>query len=475
MGAWAREGRLRFSLLTLLVAAVGALAPAGHAADVDLVFFWGEGCPHCAAAEPVLREIAADPRVTLHSFEVYGDPANRRLFAAAGYAFGFEAGGVPTVLVGDEVYVGFSDAVAERLRERVGRCLESGCPDPMVRILAAAGGAHAAEDPAAGVPGAGAGAAGAALDAVDLPLFGRVALAGRSELATTALIAFVDGFNPCSLWVLSLLLAVVINTRSRRKVLLVGSTFLLVAAAVYALMLAGLVNVLGLVAAAPWVRASVAMLALAFALVNLKDYVWYRQGISLSIPEGRRPGIYRGIRGVMRQERSTVAMLGATAAMAAGVTVFELPCTVGFPVLWADLVLQWQPGALAFGGLLAVYLAVFLVDELALFGAAVVTLRAARLEERQGRVLKLVGGMVMLFLAAVMLLRPAWMNELGPAAAVVGAALLAALLVHLLARALRLVGPEAAGGEAVTARSGRRSWERASAGARRGPRVRRDR
>ncbi|MEJ2288706.1 MAG: thioredoxin family protein [Deinococcales bacterium] len=419
--------------LVVLVLATSVAAPFARAASVDLVLFWGQGCPHCAVARPFLEGLAADERVTLQSLEVYFDEANRRLFAAAGRAFGFDAGAVPTILIGDEVYVGFSEATARRLQARVQACLEVGCPDPWDRILAAAslpgsppGGSAAAVD-AAGP---------AALAPLSVPLIGRVALVGRSELATTALIAFVDGFNPCSLWLLSLLLAVVINTRSRRKVLLVGTTFLLVAAAVYALLLAGLVNVLALVGVLPWVRTGVALTALGFALVNLKDYVWYRHGPSLTIPEGRRPAIYRGIRGVMARERSTLPMIAATAAMAAGVTLFELPCTVGFPVLWADLVMQWHPGVAAFWGLLLVYLLVFLLDELALFGAAAAALRVTRLEERHGRSLKLLGGMVMLFLAAVLLLRPAWMNELLPATAVVGSAALAAGLVHLLGRSV---------------------------------------
>ncbi len=423
----------RWAWLVLLGLASAAAATFGRAAPVDLVLFWGQGCPHCAAAKPFLEGLAADERVTLHSFEVYFDDANRRLFAAAGRSFGFEAGSVPTILIGDEVYVGFSEAVARRVQVRLATCLDVGCPDPLERIRAPMGGAP---DGPAGAPEA-AGASGALAPApLSLPLIGRVALAGRSELATTALIAFVDGFNPCSLWVLSLLLAVVINTRSRRKVLLVGTTFLVVVAAVYALLLAGLVNVLALVGVLPWVRVGVALVALAFALVNLKDYVWYGRGPSLAIPEGRKPAIYRGIRGVMARERSTLAMVAATAAMAAGVTLFELPCTVGFPVLWADLVMQWHPGAAAFWGLLLVYLVVFLLDELALFGAAAATLRVTRLEERHGRSLKLLGGMVMLFLAGVLLLRPAWMNELLPATLVVASAVLGAGLVHLLTRAV---------------------------------------
>jgi len=436
----------------------------GHAASTTMVFFWGEGCPHCAAAKPALDALAGAPDVTLRSFEVYGSEENRRLMAAAGRAFGFDARAVPVILIGDEVFVGYAPGMERTLAERVATCRSRGCPDPMARILASL------PVGAPGVAGAGAPAAASAPAAtLRLPVFGEVRLSGRSHLASTALIALVDGFNPCSLWVLSLLLAVVINSGSRRTVLAVGVTFLTVSATVYALFIAGLVNVLAWAGMLPWVRVAVALLALGFALVNIKDYVWFRRGPSLSIPESGKPTIYRGIRTIMSGRGHPLAMVGATAGMAAGVTLFELPCTVGFPVLWANLVVQWSPGLVGFSLLLAVYLVVFLLDELALFGVALVTLRVTRLEEGQGRVLKLVGGTVMLALALVLVFRPEMMNQLGSALGVVGGAVAVALIVHLLVRLGERLRPP------VTTKSASRSAAPASRAARRPPPGRRGR
>ena len=67
-----------------------------------------------------------------------------------------------------------------------------------------------------------------------------VDLATQSLALSTALIAFVDGFNPCSLWVLSVLLALTLHTGSRKKVFIIGLVFLTVTALVYALFIAGL-------------------------------------------------------------------------------------------------------------------------------------------------------------------------------------------------------------------------------------------
>jgi hypothetical protein len=117
--------------------------------------------------------------------------------------------------------------------------------------------------------------------------------------------------------------------------------------------------------------------------------------------------------------------------MSAGVSLVEFSCTAGFPVLWTNLVVAQQVSALTFVLLLLAYMLVYQLDELAIFFTAVFSLKASRLEEKQGRILKLVGGMLMLTLAVVMLVNPAWLNSLSKSLIIFAIAfgLVAAVLV----------------------------------------------
>jgi hypothetical protein len=65
---------------------------------------------------------------------------------------------------------------------------------------------------------------------------------------------------------------------------------------------------------------------------------------------------------------------------------------------------------------------------------AVFTLKASRVEERQGRILKLIGGILMLTLAGVMVINPALMNRLGTSLAIFAIAFAVTALVLLLHR-----------------------------------------
>lgn len=426
----------------MLLAVVGAflLFPA-HAvraaesdpADPTIYFFWGEGCPHCAAAKPFLAGLEEDyPQLEVKDFEVYENPDNRELFFAMAEKHGIEVSGVPTFFLGEDVWVGFiENPIGVEIEQTVAACVASGCPDAGAGVVTPAQPAPAAEPTSQPEP------TPTPLPEADgiitLPIFGEVDAGQQSLIVTTSLIALVDGFNPCSLWVLSVLLALTLRTGSRGRVLLIGLTFIVVTALVYALFIAGMFTVLTALSIAPWVRVLVALVALTFAAVNIKDYFWFREGISFTIPDSQKPGIYSRVRSVARTD-SVPALVGGTIVLAAGVSLVELACTAGFPVLWTNLLSAQEVGALTFVLLLLLYMLIYQLDELAIFGVAVVTLRASKLEERHGRILKLAGGMLMLTLAMVMIVDPALMSDIGTALLIFGVALAATLLLLLLHR-----------------------------------------
>lgn len=291
----------------------------------------------------------------------------------------------------------------------------------------------------------------AAATTLSLPFVGDVDAGAMSLPALTGLIAFVDGFNPCSLWVLTFLLGIVIYSGSRRRVFLVGGIFLAVTSTVYALFIAGMFGTLRYLAYLPWITYLVATLALVFALVNIKDYFWFQEGVSLTISDKHKPRFFEKVRNLMHPGRSFPALVLGTVGLALGITLVELPCTAGFPMVWTGIVASKGVSTGYFWGLLALYLAIYLLDELIVFGSVVVTMRRSRLEEKHGRILKLIGGMIMLALALTLLVAPDTMHSLGGTLAVFGGAAAVTVLVLWLHRRILprygiVIGTEDLGG-----------------------------
>ena len=435
-----RPGVRRHALLLAAALAVLAAVGFGLAQDaaptasthpVNVYYFWGDGCPVCVQQRAFLDQLEARyDDVRVHDFEVWYDTDNRALLMAFADAFGRNVTGVPVTFIGEDAWIGFNQVMGQQMTASVEGYRTYAAPDAADRLrpemreelLAAQA---PPPPPPAPVPGNA---------VIEVPLLGAIDLSHQPLLVGTLLIAFVDGFNPCSLWVLALLLGVVLNTRSRRKVVLVGITFLSITALAYGLFIAGLFSVFTYVAYLWWIRLVVALLALGFALVNIKDYFAYKQGISLTISDEHKPGIYARMRNVMRSRGSIPATLAATAGLALGVTLVELPCTAGLPVLWTSLLAGAGVETASFVTLLIVYMLVYLALELIIFFGVVITMRVGRFEEREGRVLKLIGGSVMLALAVAMLWFPEALESIAGMLTLFGAAIGGSLLVMLVHR-----------------------------------------
>jgi len=129
-------------------------------------------------------------------------------------------------------------------------------------------------------------------------------------------------------------------------------------------------------------------------LVNLKDFVAFGRGISLSIPARAKPGIYSRMRNLLHAPTMTAAIVGA-AVLAVMVQIVEFMCTSGFPALFTRiLTLQDLPAATYYSYML-LYIAGYMLDDIIILSIGVTMLSRHRLQEKEGRVLKLVSGLVM--------------------------------------------------------------------------------
>jgi cytochrome c biogenesis protein CcdA len=308
-------------------------------------------------------------------------------------------------VIGERVWIGFDDARAAAIEKTVEGALTG--------------------DAAALEPGTS--------TTLDAGFLGTIDLGGTSLLVSTLVIGFVDGVNPCSLWVLSVLLAIVLHSGSRGRVLLVGSTFLFVTTAMYALYIVGFYSALDYVGEMVWIRLGLAAIAITFGVLQLKDGLYPGHGPSLSISAEHKPGLYKKMRAVAAADRGLPAVIAGTVALAVGVSLLETPCTAGLPLLWTGLLTDAGVSTATAAGLFSVYMTVFLLDELIVFGVAVFTLRAAKLQERHGRALKLIAGSVLLTLGVTMLLAPQAMDTLTGTLVVFGAAAALTLVLWLVA------------------------------------------
>ena len=372
------------AVVVILLVMAGIAVPVGannntandHAGTV--YYFWGY-CPTCSKPEEHV-DLFDDYPVEVEIYEVFQDDQGRQKYDQVSEELGIEVRGFPTIVYQEQYWLGFSESVQEDIIIAIESTMEAGEAADRRNVL-------------------------------NLPAIGEVDLSASPILFSTFIIAFLDGFNPCSLFVLTFLLAIIIHSASRKRIFLVGFTFLLVTSAVYGLFILGILNIMVFVAQLFWISYIVAGIVIVLGIVAIKDFIMFQEGLTFSIPEKYKSRYYQQVRKVFYTE-SVIPMITATVVMALGIALVELPCTAGFPFIWSSLIAELDLGLTYFITLFIIYILTYLSVELVIFFVAVIRLRSIKMTEERGRLLKLVAGSLMLVLGLVLLINPTYMESM---------------------------------------------------------------
>jgi glutaredoxin len=368
-----------------------ALAAGSAAAAPDIEVFVREGCPHCAEAKVFLQGLQQEqPGLHVVIRDVGREPAaleRLQQFAAQQHM----AARVPAFALGGQLFIGYS----------------AGITDWLIRDSLAHGQAAGRQSAAASCEAEDSYTCTfeprppetfsieffghtLTLDEIGLPLF-------------TLAMGLLDGFNPCSMWVLILMISLLAPLNDRPRMLAVAGTFLVVQGIAYYLFMAAWLNVFLLIGLSRASEIVIAALALFAGTLNLKDFVAFGRGLSLSIPAAAKPGIYARMRRILHADNLAAALLG-TVLLAVLVQIVELMCTSGFPALYTRILTLHQPDSLGYHGYLLLYDAAYMLDDVIVLAIGVVTLSQRRLQEKEGRWLKLLSGLAMVGLGIYLLL-----------------------------------------------------------------------
>lgn len=352
---------------------------------VVLVFFWGVGCPHCEEAKPFVDALEREEtRLRVERIEVRRDPEGRKRFIETMRRLGATGAGVPTFVVGDGYIVGYA----------------RGETDAEVRALVLR-----ALRPTDAVAGA---REGSGSRTMSVPLIGLVDPASVSLPALTLVMGLVDGVNPCAMWVLIVLMGILLHVEQRSRLVLYASAFVLMSGVVYFAFMTAWAALFQLVGFSRGATAILGIALLVMGIVNLKELVWFKKGVSLMIPAKAKPGLFRRMRGIAGAA-SLPAALGGIVALAFVVNLIELGCTIGLPAVYTRILAVRALSAGARYAYLALYNAAYVVPLLAIALAFIALHRRLTMSERAAKALKVVSGGLLtifgvLFLAAPELL-----------------------------------------------------------------------
>jgi len=403
--------------------------------ETIVYFFWGKGCPHCEEERKFLEGMKRElPNLEVRDYEVWHNKENAGMMALMLEARGARFVGVPVTFVSDHVYSGFTARSRPSIEKTIKMCSLTPCADPS-RVLskAAASGQAAQPRPFAATTSATTGME--SKDTFNIPLLGNLNARDASLPLLTLVIAGMDSFNPCAFFVLLSLLGMLVHARSRNKMLLIGAIFVFFSGFIYFLFMAAWLNlflVMGQLAVITTVAGSVSVL---IAAINIKDFFLFKQGLSLTIPDSAKPKLFERMRKLLRSD-SLVSILIGTTVLAIVANFYELLCTAGFPMVFTRILTLNNLSTPGYYLYLVLYNVIYVIPLLIIVLAFSLTLGKRQLSEWQGRVLKLVSGVMMLGLGIILLTNPTLLNSVLVSFIILISALGVSLLIAMLTKRL---------------------------------------
>ena len=243
---------------------------------------------------------------------------------------------------------------------------------------------------------------------VKLPLIGEVKLKNLTLPLITVVIGLADGFNPCAMWVLLFLISMLIGMKDKKRMWILGSTFLLISALIYLIFMMSWLNLANLLISVVWVRVIIAIVSLVGGIINLRGYIKHRKVSGCDVVDDKkRNKIITRIKKFTTEKNFWLAILGVI-VIAISVNVVELACSAGLPVMFIEILSLNNLTAIEEIIYIVLYMLFFLLDDFVVFVIAMTTLSLTGVSSKYGNLSKLIGGILMLLIGLLLMFKPEW-------------------------------------------------------------------
>ena len=389
--------RFKFTIIvSLLLILFGFTNVSASDKQVNLYYFHAEGCPTCALETTYLEELTSkDTNLVLHKYEIAFDKENQKLSKDVGELLNQPINSTPTLIIGREVIVGFKEGSTEKTIEEVITFVrDNNVRDVVGEMLGIV-------EPGQGVDIIN------EESKVNLPFFGEVDAKSVSLPLLAIVLGGLDGFNPCAMWVLLLLISMLFHLEEQWKKWFLGGLFLLTTAIMYFFFMLSWLNITILFGTLVYIRWLIGGLSIGGGIFNIRRYTQMEPGCEI-VDESKRLKIRDRLKAIYSQPVFALAAVGIV-VLAVSVNLVELICSAGLPVLFTQILTLNDLSSTQHIMYLLLYLAMFMLDDVIVFVIAMKTAELTGISTKYARNAHLIGGILMILLGILMILKPAWL------------------------------------------------------------------
>jgi len=363
--------------------------------EIRAYLFWTEGCPLCSQEKVFLNKIKSQYSNFKITYLNVSQDKNAEILKQVVEELNIESPALPMLVIGEKTIIGWrNEKISGKAIEEAINCyLEQECPDLVGKILTRFThfGESSKEKP---LP-----------EKIKIPFFGEIETKNLSLPVLAIILGGLDGFNPCAMWVLIFLISLLLKMEDRKKMWVLGLTFIATSAGVYFLFMTAWLNLILFLGFIFWIRIIVGLVAILSGVYNLKDYFTNPEASCKVTSTSQKKTIIEKMKQVVSSRGFLLSLIGII-ALAAAVNLIELVCSAGFPVIFTQILAlsnleKWQ-----YYLYMLLYIFVFMLDDMIVFIGAMLTLRLTGVTNKYSRFSHLIGGILMLLIGVLLIFKP---------------------------------------------------------------------
>ncbi len=388
-------------LLTLLICFIIPFFANAQNDKVEVNIFYSPTCPHCTDERTFFDKLEPQyPELIVNRFDITNKENVEKLkvFYSEYNVLKSEYGMVPITFINKEYFVGFNSSIQKSLESKIGQFVKE-CRKELIKENCDQNNS---------------------LDNVSkrseifIPIIGKITIGSPHPFLLSAVFGFLDGFNACAIMALAFLLAVLVGTGNRKRIIIIGGTFVLTSGLVYFMFISAWLNLFMFINYIKMATVIISLLVIFFGVMLLKDYFVKIICKICDVPEGKKEGF---ITKFQRKIFSTMSKVGKSSVslfvaipvvimLAAGVNTIELFCSLGLPMAYTKILTSYNLSPLSYYFYISVYILFYVLDQLIILFIAIFSLKITTVSEKYLRFVKLVSGIVLVILGVLMLINP---------------------------------------------------------------------
>jgi hypothetical protein len=361
---------------------------------VTLYFFWQKGCSRCVHEKNFLSQIRDKyPYLQIEEFEISENEENDNLLKTMSAKLHFQISAIPVTIIHQRHFIGFRDeettgkeieiAIIEEHENRSTRHRET---EQLVN-----------SNQENTLP-----------ETLSIPIFNQIKIKDLSLPVLSIVLGAIDGFNPCAMWVLVMLLSFLIGIHDRKKLIILGSLFLLASTFVYFMFLVAWLNLMLFISYIPLVKISIGVIATLGGLYYLREFWKNKDGVCKVTGSKQKRIISQKIEHFI-QEKHFILAACAVIILAFLVNLIELVCSAGIPAIYTQVLALTPLSTAEYYFQIIIYLFFFMLDDLIVFLVAIFSLHMMNLTGKYTRYSHLIGGSLLILIGLALIFKPEWL------------------------------------------------------------------